>query len=181
MRVCCTRSGSHITRSACVTALVLGVVFGALPAGAQDLPVAEPGARLRLTIAGGRQQLRGEYMARQGDAIDFAWHDGRGDPMRQAIALRDVHRIELARGKTRPIAMTTAKGAAMGLAFGVVSAFMVGRNTCSDTACETRRDALKSYGLGLGAAGATIGLVRGIVGFDTWVLATVPGWRAPGS
>jgi len=155
------------------------LLVAASTAAAQELlPLAEPGARLRITIAGGQQRLIGDYGSRQGDAIDFAWRDKRGDLMRQRIPLRDINWVEVAQGRSRPVLKTALIGAAIGGAIGVAGGRMAGMPSCSGPDCLTVPQAMTVLGAGLAAVGGTIGAIRGTRGFEKWVPGTIAGWQA---
>ena len=153
-------------------------LFGA-PASAQDAVVAEPGARLRVTIANGHQRMSGEYVRSRADSLEFRWSDSKGAQMQMPIPFRDIWRIEISGSRSHPFVRTGLQGLALGAIFGVVGGNFMGIPGCENSGCLTKQEAMATYGLALGGVGLTIGLIRAAKGFDRWVPATVPGWRRP--
>jgi hypothetical protein len=160
------------------TGVFIAVVTSVLSAAAsaQDPIVAEPGARLRLTIASGHQRMNGKFVRPKMDSLEFAWSDSRGDRLQQIIALSEIAHIEVSGSRSHPLLKTGLSGAVIGMAFGVAAGMFLGDPNCRGSGCFTEAQAMKNYGLGFSAVGFTIGFVRAAHGFDRWVPATVPGW-----
>ena len=167
-----TASSVAVLKRAIITAVFLGTA-----ANAQSPIAAEPGARLRLTVANGHQRMSGQYLRHLTDSLEFRWADSKGAQMRQSIPLRDISRIEISGSRSHPYLKTGLQGLVLGAVFGVVAGNFMGIPGCENSGCFTKQEAMVTYGAGLGGVGLTIGLIRAAKGFDRWVPATVPGWQ----
>jgi hypothetical protein len=151
----------------------------ATPTDAQG-PVAEPGTRIRVTIANGHQRMQGQFIRPMTDSLELAWSDSRGDKLQQPIALKDISQVEISGSRRHPLLKTTLQGAALGVAFGIVAGRFMGDPKCAPGgSCVSNQEAMVMFGVGLGSVGGGLGFIRAVKGFDVWIPASVPGWRRP--
>jgi len=171
-------------RGAWVSALLVAMT---VTLGAQVPSTVSPGTRIRLTRAVGGK-VTGQYAARLGDTVEirFAGHQA---VAAERIALADVRRVEVSRGRVHPVGKSTLWGAAIGTGAGALIGLAIG--PCPQDADFGEAYACTFYtgqretlgqtmllwaGIGL-LWGSLTGVVVGAIGHEAWAPATIAGWR----
>jgi hypothetical protein len=140
---------------------------------AQDVPIVEAGARIRLTMASGARRVAGWYEGRSGDWIEVRLDRPK---VSTAIALDSVRRIEVSRGRRTRMGKGALVGAAIGGAsFGLLA--LTDPGCRAGQLCPFEGAEWDIAGIAAGAGvGALVGVLVGAIGQEAWAPATVQGW-----